>query len=85
MRVTRIHINALIGLTLYCLLIAGMIGLCGAMVWVLAISNIDTNGHSDILVLVIGAMLPMIGSALREAASVVKRFTYMSDDAHPED
>ena len=85
MRSTKIHINALIGLAMYCLLIAGMLALAGGMIWVLAVSTIDTNGHGDIMVLVVGAMLPMIGGALREVASVVKRFTYMPDDAEGPD
>lgn len=80
MRVTTVHINALVGLALYCLLIAGMLALAGGMIWVLTVSSVDTNGHSDLMVLVIGALLPMIGGALREVASVVKRFTYMTDD-----
>lgn len=83
-RITRIHINALVGLVLYALLIAGLIGVAAAMVWVLTVSKIDTNGHADILMVIVGALLPMINNTLREFVSVVKRFTYMSDDDEEE-
>ena len=79
MKATKLHINATIGMMLYAIQISGMLALAGGMVWVLTFTGVDTNGHSDIMFVIIGALLPTIGSNLREFASIVKRFTYMTD------
>ena len=73
MRYTRVHVNAIIGLLIYCLLTAALM----LLVWGLVSDFISTNGHDDIKYLLMGVLLPMIAGALREIASVVKRFTYM--------
>ena len=81
MRYTKVHVNALIGLSIYCLLTAALM----LLVWGLVSDFIDTNGADDIKYLLMGVLLPMIAGALREIASVVKRFTYMGGDNGQED
>ena len=80
-RFTTVHVNALLGLVIYCLLVAGMM----LLVWALVGDHIDTNGADEIKYILVGTLLPMIAGALREIASVVKRFTYMGDQNGQDD
>ena len=75
MRFSKVHVNALIGLVLHALLTAALV----LLAWGLTADFVSTNGAYEIKYLLIGALLPTIGTAMDRLASVVRRFTYMGD------